>query len=209
VAALALLSMALPAVADKKKKKEDADYVELLRVLPGDYDNLAQAQDEHSAQHASVVLSIKPLDLQTLGRLALLVRETAADDPRRLLAQRIWIFTHGKNNEITQQVYVFKEPQRWIHAGEDPLVMQALMPDDLGLLAGCELLWVKTADGFTGATRPRACRPSAAYEGVLIETQAQLNADDLTLTEQQAGQGGRLPAEVDPASAYHFQRRGG
>jgi hypothetical protein len=75
-------------------------------------------------------------------------------------------------------------------------------------MSGCELLWNKTGTGYSGAIRPNACRPSAEREGMLFETSAELKGDDLILSEQQAGPGGRLPASVDPSASYHFQRRG-
>jgi hypothetical protein len=77
-------------------------------------------------------------------------RETVADDPRRVLSQRIWIIERDKQNQIVQKVYGFREPQRWVHAGDDPLLMQSLLPDDISQLVGCELNWVKTNTGFRG-----------------------------------------------------------
>ena len=203
------LLLAAPAPGAESKKKEEADFLELLHVLPGEYDNLTQTEDEHSTQHAAVVLTIKPLELQLLGRLVLLARETAANDKRRLLAQRIWTLERDKEHNIVQHVYIFKEPQRWVQSIDDPEVLQALLPDDLQELRGCALLWLKTATGFSGATRPNACRPASEHEGMLVETSAQIQGDELIVTEQQAGAGGRLPAQADPASAYHYQRRGG
>jgi hypothetical protein len=208
-AGTALLTLLTPAWADSKQKKEEAEFVGLLKALPGDYDNLTQTEDESGKQHAAVVLSIKPLQVATVGRLVMLVRETAADDRRRLLAQRIWILEHTKDHLFVQRVYLFKEPQRWVNAGDDLLLMQSLLPDDLAPLAGCELLWTKTDTGFIASTRPHACRPAPSSEGQLIEISAELRGDDLIMNEQQAGVGGRLPAAVDPAMAYHFQRRGG
>ncbi|HWW21910.1 MAG TPA: CpcT/CpeT family chromophore lyase [Steroidobacteraceae bacterium] len=190
------------------RKKEEAEFVEFLHSLPGDYDNLAQTQDEKDAQHTAVVLSIKPLNLQALGRLVLLARETAANDKRRVLAQRIWTLERDKEHHIVQRVYLFKEPQRWSQSIDNPEVLQALLPDDLQQLFGCELLWTRTDSGFSGSIRPNACRPAAEHEGMLVETSAELKGDDLLLSEQQAGTG-RLSAQTDPASSYRFQRRGG
>jgi hypothetical protein len=43
----------------------------------------------------------------------------------------------------------------------------------------------------------------------LSEIRAELDCDDLIVNEVQPGPGGRVISEVDPAEAYHFQRRGG
>jgi hypothetical protein len=210
IAGMGVLVMAAPTLhAESQKKKDEAEFKALLKALPGEYDNLTQADEDHSGQHAAVMLTIKPLNLQSLGRLVMLARETAANDKHRILSQRLWTLERNKENQIVQQVYVFKEPARWVRAVDDPEILEALVPDDLRQLAGCELVWTKTDTGFTGANRPKACRPPSEQEGMLVQTSAELNGEDLTVTELQAGPGGRLPAQVDPASSYHFQRRGG
>jgi hypothetical protein len=207
---LALLGMLGVAQAHNDKKKEEADFVALLKLLPGEYDNLSQTDSEgESPQHVSVLLSIKPLDAGTIGKLVMFVHESAVNDPRRVLAQRIWMIEKTKEHQIIQRVFLFKEPQRWVHAADDPLVLRSLLPDDLSQLSGCELVWTKTGTGYAAAVRSEACRPGGSSEGLLIETGAELSGDDLILNEQQAGRGGRLPAQSDPASVYHFQRRGG
>jgi hypothetical protein len=192
-----------------EKKKEQAEFALLLKTLPGEYDNLTQSESEgETPQHTAVVLSIKPIEETIVGPLVMFVREVAANDPRRVLAQRIWTVERDKQNNIVQRVFLFKEPQRWLHAADDPLLLRSLLPDDLQPLAGCELLWTKTATGFAAQLRPQACRPASSSEGALIETSARLEGDDLTMMEVQAGHGGRLPTESSAASVYHFQRRG-
>ncbi|HEX4375627.1 MAG TPA: chromophore lyase CpcT/CpeT [Steroidobacteraceae bacterium] len=193
--------------ASKKDKEQEAAYLSFLKMLPGSFDNLAQA-DESSGQTQPVILSIRPLDLQLIGKLVLLVRETAANDPHRLLAEHIWTVDRDKDKNIVQHVYQFKEPQRWKGAGDDSMLLQSLLPDDLQKEGGCDIYWTKSGDGFSGATRPHACRPGASEEGHLVEIAAELTADDLTLTELQAGPGGRLPTDTASTSPLHFQRRG-
>ena len=209
-AGLSLVAMLGVAQARNDKKKEEAEFVQLLKILPGEYDNLSQTDGEgDNPVHASVLLSIKPLDAGMVGKLVMFVHETAANDPHRVLAQRIWTIEKTKDHQIIQRVFLFKEPQRWVHAAEDPLLLRSLLPDDLSQLAGCELLWTKTMTGYAASVRPGACRAGGSAEGLLIETSAELNDDDLMLNEQQAGRGGRLPAESSPGSMYHFQRRAG
>lgn len=209
IVALAFACAAPGITEASEKKKQEAEFLAFLSTLPGEYDNLTQTETEGDGRHAGILLSIKPLDVQTVGKLVMFVRETVADDPRRVLTQRIWIIEHGKENQIVQKVYLFREPQRWIHAGNDPFLLQSLLPDDLTQLAGCELNWVKTNTGYSGEIRPLACRPASSAQGQLIETSAELRGDDLIMTELQAGAGGRLPPQSTDASSYHFQRRGG
>jgi CpeT/CpcT family protein DUF1001 len=196
-----------PAAASKKSKEQEAQYLSFLKLLPGSFDNLTQA-DESAGQIQPVILSIRPLDVQLIGKLVMLVRETAANDPKRLLAEHIWTVDQDQEKNIVQHVYQFKEPQRWIHGDNDPMLLQSLLPDDLMKMGGCEIYWTKSDNGFSGSVRPHTCRPNSSEEGHLVEIAAELTADDLTLTELQAGPGGRLPADTGTAAALHFQRRG-
>jgi CpeT/CpcT family (DUF1001) len=208
--AVGLLLSAAPVVhAGQSKKELEAEYLLFLKMLPGDYDNVTQAQSDSTGANVAVIISIRPLDLQLVGHLVLYVRETAADDPRRLLAQHIWTVERDKEQHIVQHVYQFKEPQRWVRAGDDPLLLQSLLPDDLQQMTGCEIYWTRSSTGFSGTTRPHVCRPAASEEGHLIEVTANVSADDMLLTEQQAGTGGRLPADGIDAYTYRLQRRGG
>ena len=204
---LTVLAMLPGPAAASKKKEQEAAYLSFLKLLPGSFDNLTQA-DESAGQIQPVILSIRPVDLQLIGKLVMQVRETAANDPNRLLAEHIWTVEHDQDNNIILHVYQFKEPQRWIHGGNDPMLLQSLLPDDLVKMSGCEIYWTKSANGFSGAVRPHTCRPGSSEEGHLVEISAELSADDLTLTELQAGPGGRLPADTGSAAAWHFQRRG-
>jgi hypothetical protein len=189
--------------------KRQAEFDTLVGKLPGQYDNLAQAKSDASGEHAAVALLIRPVDALAVGKIVMFVRETAADDPRRVLAQHIWTFQLDNKNRLVQTIYLFKEPQRWVHAVDDPYVIQSVLPDDLSALAGCELVWSKSDSGFQATTKADTCKASAGAEGLLIEQSAELRDSDLLLNEQLSGPGGRLEGSADSASSYRFQRRAG
>jgi len=189
--------------------KRQAEFDTLIQKLPGQYDNLAQAKSDASGAHAAVALLIRPVNALTVGKIVMFVRETAADDPRRVLAQHIWTFEIDKKNRLVQTIYLFKEPQRWVHAVDDPYVMQSVLPDDLSVLSGCKLIWSKSDYGFAATTNAKDCRASAGAEGLLIEQSAELRGTDLLLNEQLSGPGGTLEGSADAASAYRFERRSG
>jgi hypothetical protein len=224
-----LLGLGLLALAGchTEASKREVEFDVLIRKLPGKYDNLAQAKSDATGEHAAVALLIKPVNAIAVGKIVLFVRETAADDPRRVLAQHLWVFDLDKKHRLVQAIYLFKEPPRWLHAAEDPYLLESLLPDDLSLLAGCELIWIqvepppseaaKAPSGksgaakpepvFKGATKPDSCKASAGAEGLLIEQSAELHGTELLLNEQLSGAGGSL--EDSAASSYRFERRSG
>ena len=207
--AAALLAVLLQAGCSTEATKRQLEFDKLLQKLPGQYDNLAQAHSDASGEHAAVALLIRPVNALTVGKLVMFVRETAADDPRRVLAQHIWTFDMDKKNQLVQTIYLFKEPQRWVHAVDDPYIMQSVLPNDLSVLSGCNLIWTKSDSGFKATTKAQECKASAGAEGLLIEQSAELRGSDLLLNEQLSGPGGSLEGSADSASSYRFQRRAG
>jgi hypothetical protein len=191
----------LAAGCSSEAKKHQAEFDLLVMKLPGKYDNRAQASHDASGQHAAVALLIRPVNALAVGKVVLFERETAADDARRVLGQHIWTFEVDKNNSLVQTVYVFKDARRWLNAGDDPYVIQSVLPDDLTVLSGCELTWSKTDSGFKGATKPDQCNASAAAEGTLIEQSAELQGSQLALEQQIGGD------DQAATSTYRFERR--
>ena len=207
--AAALLAVLVLAGCSTEATKRQLEFDKLLQKLPGQYDNLAQAHSDASGEHAAVALLIRPVNALTVGKLVMFVRETAADDPRRVLAQHIWTFDMDKKNQLVQTIYLFKEPQRWVHAVDDPYIMQSVLPNDLSVLSGCNLIWTKSDSGFKATTKAQECKASAGAEGLLIEQSAELRGSDLLLNEQLSGPGGSLTGSVESVSSYRFQRRAG
>jgi hypothetical protein len=209
VRVMGVLAVMLLAGCKTEASRREADFDKLIKALPGQYDNRTQASNDERGEHAAVALLIQPLDAITVGKIVMFVRETAANDPRRILAQHIWTFDLDKKQQLVQSIYLFKEPQRWVHAVDDPYVMQSLLPDDLTLLSGCNLTWSKSDFGFQASTKAAECKGSAGAEGLLIEQSAELRGTDLLLNEQLSGPGGVLAGSADSASWYRFERRSG
>jgi len=209
VRVMGVLAVLLLAGCKTEASRREADFDKLIKALPGQYDNRTQASSDERGEHAAVALLIQPVDAITVGKIVMFVRETAANDPRRILAQHIWTFDLDKKQQLVQSIYLFKEPQRWVHAVDDPYVMQSLLPDDLTLLSGCNLTWSKSDFGFQASTKAAECKGSAGAEGLLIEQSAELRGTDLLLNEQLSGPGGVLAGSADSASWYRFERRSG
>jgi hypothetical protein len=210
VPAAAWLALLLLPVGASASKKTEQEFDKFMQALPGQYDNRTQAKNDASGAHAAVAVVINPVNSLALGKAVMFERETAADDPRRILAQHIWTFEMDKKAEhLVQTVYVFKEPMRWLHATDDPYVLQSVLPDDLSPLSGCKLIWSKSDYGFAATTNALACKASAGAEGMLIWQSAELRGTDLLVNEQLSGPDGSFEGTADSASSYRFERRSG
>ncbi|HEY1724190.1 MAG TPA: CpcT/CpeT family chromophore lyase [Steroidobacteraceae bacterium] len=195
-----MLLLLAAAGCSTEAKKRQAEFDVMIKKLPGKYDNRAQASKDASGQLAAVALLIEPVNALAVGRLVMFERETAVDDSRRVFGQHIWTFEVDKKNSLVQTVYVLKDPRRWMNAGDDPYVIQSVLPDDLTVMSGCELIWSKTDSGFKAATKPDSCKASAVAQGTLVEQSAELKGSELTLGEQIGGD------DEGHTSTYRFER---
>jgi hypothetical protein len=227
VIAGATLSLAA-SCAQKEDKSDDAAFASLQTRLPGRYDNLAQVRSLARAEPAESVpaldLLIAPANAALIGKATFYVRETAAGDPKRVLSQYIWVFgrvvpVHGKKAKdkdapdkaefLEQRFYLFKEPQRWLRAGEQPEMLQSMLPEDLQRLSGCDLLWKTQEGGFLAERRSTTCSPAIQKEGALLEQRIELKDNQLGLLEQQITQDGLGDAPAAASDSYYrFVRRG-
>ncbi len=224
---LAGSALALAACAQEQTKPDDAAFVALQARLPGRYDNTAQVRAAAGAPGApaAIDLLIMPANAGMVGRAAYYVRETVAGDPHRLLSQYIWVFgrtvelpgktphAHGgkaaKEQHLEEHIYLFKEPHRWTRVGEQPELLESLLPDDLLRLTGCELLWTQTESGFTAERHSTSCSPAVRSEGQLIEQRIELHDNQLSVLEQQVGADGLTDAPAGASDPYYrFIRRG-
>lgn len=235
--ALLLLSVLSLAACSgpQPKQAEDLALKELQMRLPGRYDNATQVRlDERTGAavpQPPIDLLIAPADAAFIGNTVFYVRETSGGDARRVLSQYIWVFGRtielhnraahsGKKDpangddpanagRLEQHIYQFKEPQRWVHVGEQPEVLESLLPQDLQRLTGCELLWLRTDKGFTAERHSTNCDPQAKSEGQLIEQKAELSDTHLSLLEQQITPEGLVDAPAGSSDPYYrFVRRG-
>lgn len=221
---LAFAALGLSGCAHQQSKPKQVPFEELQARLAGRYDNAAQARSDAQAgvadPHSALDLLIAPARAALIGPATFYVRQTAADDPRRVLSQRIWVLGRTKElakdkdkkihpEYIEQHIYVFKEPQRWANVADEPELLQSLEPEDLRQLSGCELLWSKDDSGFEAHRKSQSCDPGSHSQGLLLEQRIELRDNQLAVVDQQVGPDGLLAlsgSQEDPF--YRFVRRG-
>jgi hypothetical protein len=215
---LVLVLLAASGVAvTAQPKREEIMLAELVAMLGGSYDNLAQSRA--SSEHPALKVMVVPVDAPGVGDHVFYVQETAADDARRVLAQRLYVLNVvPKSEQAIMTQLEFNEPGRWRDGQLKPELFRALLMQDLRVRAGCELLWSrkpqekgagrKTARAFIAAT-VGSCRAASRDTGETLKVlqRMELDAEGLAIFEQQRDAAGVLVAGDLRDPYFRFSRR--
>ncbi len=208
VGALAAAALMLATLAVAKPRKDEVFLEQLASSLAGSYDNIAQSRGD--AEHPALRLMIVPVQAPLIGDHVFYVQEMAADDLRRVLAQRLYVLNvvPRKEQAVLTQLD-FNEPLRWRDGQKNRDLFRSLLVQDLRARPGCDLLWQRDGKGFKAALLNDACRASsrATGETVRVEQRMQLGAETLNLFEQHRDATGVIiyGAAADPWFRY-FRR---
>jgi hypothetical protein len=179
LAGLATAAFALCSCTTEEKVHQ-GELTQLLAVLPGTYDNTAQAEaDARSgvrAGHDAVALTITHVFTPRLGHYVYYAQETAADDPRRVLSQKMLSFEVDPKRGIVETQYQFVEPLRWRDGQKNKDLFTSLVVEDVQV-EGCQLLWKHKDQGFVATHDPKICPDTAGG----AKHQAELSGGVLTI----------------------------
>lgn len=138
----------------------EADLTLMLTMLPGRYDNGAQAQADARAgvhpAHEAVALLIIHVYTPRLGHYVYYAQESAANDPRRVLSAKMYSFQLDEKRGIVETLYEFAEPGRWRDGAQNKDLFTAVQMEDVQPEL-CQLFWTKKGDSFVAAHDPKAC----------------------------------------------------
>jgi hypothetical protein len=181
-----------------QSKLRDAELAQLLEWYPGHYSTVDQAGSP-MALELNVVRIYAPL----MGEHVFYAQETAADDPRRVIAQRVVSFGVVKGAGIVQSLWSPAEPTRWRDAHLNADLFKGLQPEDFKRLSGCELTWVQKDGRFTGANDMKTCRNGSGR----MDLRAELTSDELALADLSYDFSGRLVQGNAAEPFYRFRKR--
>jgi CpeT/CpcT family (DUF1001) len=187
----------LACAAQRQTQKQELDLAQMMRWLPGTYNNVAQHEADVRAgkpPHEALAIAIVPIDSPIMGAHAFYLQEMAADDPRRVMAQQILSFEMTDKGKIKETVATLVEPRRWRDANLTPEVLTALVLDDLTPMSGCDLFWTRGPDGFVGANEPLRCHTASQSSEAAARTdlRAELKATEFLFSEQSYDANGAL-----------------
>src|SRR5215469_1179120 len=147
-------------------KVYEGELTQLLAVLPGRYDNTAQAETEARtgvrSAHDAVELTITHVYTPRLGHHVYYAQETAADDPRRVLSQKMYSFQVDEKRGVVETLYRFVEPLRWRDGQQNKDLFTSLDREDVQP-EGCQLLWKRKDAGFVATHDPKVCPDPAGH----------------------------------------------
>jgi hypothetical protein len=175
-------------------KRADLFIAELASMLPGSYDNLAQSRQ--GGGHVALKLVIAPVQVPLVGEHVYYVQEMAADDERRVLAQRLYVLRpiEGSERAVLSQAD-FAETARWRDGHRNRDLFKSMLPHDLRPRAGCDLIITRQKEkrGFAGIGGS-GCRIAAAGSGetLRVEQRLELSADGLAVFEEQRDAAGAV-----------------
>jgi CpeT/CpcT family (DUF1001) len=173
LASLALLAGCGGAMAERK-----GELAKLGNLLPGEYDNQDQVRSPEGAQVSALRIAIVPIYAPLLGRDIFYQQEMAADDSRRVTAQRVLSLEVTPDGRLLQGVYALNEPARWRDGHEKPDLFKSLLPQDLRLVEGCDVTWRVDGRRFTGANDPARCRFTRRTNGETVHQESRVELDD-------------------------------
>lgn len=161
-AAAAALLAAVIAVCGctDQTKVQEGELTALLSTLPGRYDNSAQVEQEARngvrPAHDAVTLTITHVYTPRLGHYVYYAQEAAADNPNRVLSQRMWSFQVVEKRGIVETLYEFIEPQRWREGLQNKDVFTSIDVEDVQA-EGCRLVWKKNDAAFVATHDQKVC----------------------------------------------------
>jgi hypothetical protein len=187
LAALALIAATAPALGllggcASQEKLRQRELTQLLDWLPGQYESGLQVDSTRRSlepPHERIALVIVRVYTPRLGHHVLFAQETAADDPRRVMSQRMWSFTVDDKRGIVETVYTFRDPLRWREGLQNPELFTGVVADDVHSSPGCELAWKTTGEEFTATQDRKLCHAASGD----APRSAELIGDTLVLGE--------------------------
>ena len=204
-------SVLLACAAARETKRQELGLAQMMRWLPGTYNNIAQHDADVKAgrrPHEALSIAIVPIDSPIMGAHAFYLQEMAADDPRRVMVQQILSFEITDKGKIKESIATLVEPRRWRDANLNPEVLTALVLDDVTPMSGCDLFWTSSADGFVGANEPLRCHSASQTSEAAARTQlrGELKSTELSLSEQSYDADGALVQGRAEDSFYRLRK---
>jgi hypothetical protein len=204
---MSLVMLLLTACAAQQKRSELV-LAELVDLLAGSYDNIAQSRTDN--EHPALRLMIAPVRAPLVGDHVFYVQEVAADDPRRVLAQRLYVVDTLPDAERAVLVQLdFTEPARWRDGHLNRDLFRSLLTQDLRQRMGCDLVFERSDKGFAALGDASRCRTvsRATGETLRVEQRITIDRDGLAIFDQHRDATGTMVYGGEHDPWYRYSRR--
>ncbi|MCA1762363.1 MAG: chromophore lyase CpcT/CpeT [Cryomorphaceae bacterium] len=137
---------------------------QLSEWMTGDFDSSEQAKNDTA--YADISLKMTRIWSDKSNGIWLYVEQAASkslDEPYR---QRVYFLSDVNENEISSDVYEFKDPAPFVGAWNDPSKFSDITPFDLTYKDGCTVFLFYDGFQFSGSTNESSCKSTlrgAAY----------------------------------------------
>jgi hypothetical protein len=205
---LAMLTAALlsaAAQAPPPPGQAGGDLALLEKWLTGEFDNFQQfyeAKETKAPQpHERVHLAISPVAVPGLGEHALLVRESASNEPDRIAGLHVYALEAGPAaGQVLLRVYAVTDPAVLAGIQADPARPVAVTPAQLTPVPDGSVTWRRDGDAFVGATKP------GAGTRVQLTNTYRLTADEFWFSERLTDESGKVLSGRADGVPYKLMR---
>jgi hypothetical protein len=125
----------------REEHQHEKDFAQLAAWLPGTYDTGSQG----------ITLNVVKVFAPRIGKQVFYAEESASNDPNRIMSERLYSFVLEEDSgAIVETVYNLIEPARWREGRDNPDLFAGIMLDEVRSVHGCQLIWIRTKDLFSG-----------------------------------------------------------
>jgi CpeT/CpcT family (DUF1001) len=136
----------------------------LAATMEGSYTSAEQAKTDTS--YFEIELEMKRIWAKRKDGAWFYVEQATAASKDKPYRQRVYHVQEVNDSTFTSDIYTIKSGEALFGAYKDPMKLEALRADSLGLLEGCTITLHRRGSVYAGSTRGRDCpntRGKAAY----------------------------------------------
>ncbi|MFS4416371.1 chromophore lyase CpcT/CpeT [Maribacter sp. 2307ULW6-5] len=134
--------------------KKDTELMELFGLMQGSFNS--ERQSVADSTYFNISLHMYPI-WQERGNW-LYVEQAMHNAQHRPYRQRIYEVKRNAAGQLASYIYTLPEDSLWVGQWKHPKAFDRLLPQDLGLRKGCEVILTKVANGtFAGQTGTGSC----------------------------------------------------
>lgn len=131
------------------------DLSQLFELMIGEFSSADQAKEDSSFYNINLVMY--PIWENDTEAKWLYVEQAVTEFIDKPYRQRVYRVSMADENTIESRVYTLNNPEKYIHAWDNPELFGKINPDSLTLRNGCAVFLEKDGNCFSGSTNEKDC----------------------------------------------------